>query len=104
VSSSAACIDAAGLMTRGYSTFQTNLLTIPSGVLFILMNLALAYTSKRVKERVGISSLQSWWVLIWLIVLVTIPDHTNKWAKWAILSLVQAYPVSCCLRFAARFR
>lgn len=78
----------------GYSTFQTNLLTIPSYVLFIIMNLSLAFTSKRVKERVGLSSLSSWWILIFLIVLITIPDNTNKWAKWAVLSLLQGYPVS----------
>lgn len=63
------------------------------------MNLAAAFTSKRVKERLGVSSFQSWWILIFLIVLVTIPDHTNKWAKWAILSLVQAYPVSGGCRY-----
>jgi hypothetical protein len=83
-----------GRLRSGYSTFQTNLLTIPSYVLFIIMNLSLAFTSKRVKERVGLSSLSSWWILIFLIVLITIPDNTNKWAKWAVLSLLQGYPVS----------
>ncbi|RSH92087.1 hypothetical protein EHS25_008499 [Saitozyma podzolica] len=80
------------LKNLGYSTFQTNLLTIPSYVLFIIMNLSLAFTSKRVKERVGLSSLSSCWILIFLIVLITIPDNTNKWAKWAVLSLLQGYP------------
>jgi hypothetical protein len=78
----------------GYSTFQTNLLTIPSSVLFIILNLSLAFASKRFRERVLLSSLSSWWVLVFLIVLITIPDSTNKWVKWALLSLITAYPVS----------
>jgi hypothetical protein len=86
----------------GYSTFQTNLLTIPSYVLFIIMNLSLAFTSKRVKERVGLSSLSSWWILIFLIVLITIPDNTNKWAKWAVLSLLQGYPVCTQYYYSTR--
>lgn len=77
----------------GYSTFQTNLLTIPSYVLFITFNLSLAFLSKRVKERLLLCSITPIWIITLLIALVTIPDDTNKWAKWAILSLVQAYPV-----------
>ncbi|UZJ53608.1 hypothetical protein CBS101457_002928 [Exobasidium rhododendri] len=80
------------LKSLGFSTFHTNLLTIPSSVLFILMNLGLAFLSKKVKERTLVSSLAAWWQLIFLIVLVTIPDSTGKWTKWAILSLLLAYP------------
>ncbi|WVQ83414.1 hypothetical protein IAT38_005555 [Cryptococcus sp. DSM 104549] len=77
-----------------YTTFQTNLLTIPSHVLFIFNNLALAFTSKKIKERTILSSIQPIWHLIFLIVLVTIPDDINRWAKWAIVSLLLAYPYS----------
>lgn len=44
-------------------------------------NLALGFTSKRVKERTLVASIGSWWQLILLIVLVTIPDNINHWAK-----------------------
>jgi hypothetical protein len=101
---------------RGFNTFETNLLTIPSSVLFIIVsqksafqvsptmallnlktvcsqnNLTLAWTSKKVKERTLVASIGSWWQLVFLIVLVTIPDSTNKWAKFAILTLFLAYP------------
>ncbi|RSH89722.1 hypothetical protein EHS25_001707 [Saitozyma podzolica] len=80
------------LKNLGYSTFQTNVLTIPSSVLFIILNLSLAFASKRFRERVLLSSLSSWWVLVFLIVLITIPDSTHKWVKWALLSLITAYP------------
>jgi hypothetical protein len=78
--------------TSGFNTFHTNLLTIPSAILFILNNLGLSFSSKRFKDRLGIASIGSWWQFIFLIVLVVIPDGTNKWAKWAILSLLLAYP------------
>lgn len=80
------------LKSLGFSTFATNMLTIPSSVLFIINNLGLAFFSKKVNERTLVSSLAAWWQLIFLIVLVTIPDDTSKWAKWAILSLMIAYP------------
>ncbi|TYJ53505.1 hypothetical protein B9479_005891 [Cryptococcus floricola] len=75
-----------------FSTFQTNMLTIPSNFLFIIMNLSLAFTSKRLKERLLTSSIQPIWHLIFLIALVTLPDSANRWARWAVISLTMAYP------------
>lgn len=77
----------------GYTTFETNMLAIPAQVLFIFGNLALAFSAKRFKERILLSSLAGWWTLILLIVLVHLPDNTGKWVKWVVLSLTQAYPV-----------
>jgi hypothetical protein len=68
------------------------MLMIPNHVLFILLNLALVFLSKKLKERVLVSSLASWWQLIFLIAIVTIPDSTGKWVKWAILTLLLSYP------------
>ncbi|WVQ83415.1 hypothetical protein IAT38_005556 [Cryptococcus sp. DSM 104549] len=75
-----------------YTTFQTNLLTIPSNVLFIFMNLATAFTSKKLNERTLVASLQPLWHVIFLIALICIPEDINRWAKWAIVSLLLAYP------------
>ncbi|KAN0062857.1 hypothetical protein ACQY0O_004678 [Thecaphora frezii] len=80
------------LKSLGFSTFQTNLLTIPSSLFFIINNLSLAFLSKKLNERTLIASICAWWHLILLIVLVTIPDDTSKWAKWFILSLFVGYP------------
>lgn len=68
------------------------MLMIPHYVLFMLLNLALVFSSKKLKERVLVSSLASWWQLIFLIVIVAIPDSTGKWIKWAILTLLLSYP------------
>lgn len=77
-------------MTRGFSTFHTNLLIIPSQVLFIINNLGLTFLSRAFDERTLIASLGSWWQLILMIAIVAIPDSTSAWGKYAVLSLILA--------------
>lgn len=76
----------------GFTTFETNMLTIPYMVLFIIGNLALAYIARRTGQRLVTASIQAWWHLILLIVLVTIPDSTARWAKWGVLTLFLGHP------------
>ncbi|KAL1406737.1 hypothetical protein Q8F55_006141 [Vanrija albida] len=80
------------LKSLGYSTFQTNLLTIPSQVLYLINNLALAYLSRLLNERLLTASITMWWLLILFIALVELSDDASRWARWAVISLVQAYP------------
>ncbi|WVQ87938.1 hypothetical protein IAS59_001669 [Cryptococcus gattii] len=80
------------LKALDFSTFQTNLLTIPSNVLFIFMNLGVSFLSKRLNERLIITTVQPIWHLIFLIVIIALPDDVNRWAKWAVTSLLMAYP------------
>ncbi|WOO83838.1 putative transporter [Vanrija pseudolonga] len=80
------------LRSLKFSTFQTNMLIIPSQVLFCIGNLTLAFLVRRYKERLATASLAAWWLLIWFIVLVCLPDHSSKWLKWAILTLIVGYP------------
>jgi len=68
------------------------MLQIPYQVLYIVNNLTLSYASRRWRERFVIGSWSSWYCLILFIALVVIPDSTNKWAKWALLSLIMATP------------
>ena len=76
----------------GFSTFHTNLLTIPYNVLNLINNLALTFLSKKTGERTIVASLGSWWQLILIIAIVAIPDSTGAWPKYALLSLYLAYP------------
>jgi len=80
------------LRSLKFTTFQTNLLSIPSSVLFLLNNLALAFTSKRAKERTLIASISAWWLLIFFIVLTQLPDTSSRWVKWVVLTLLLGYP------------
>ncbi|KAK4046495.1 hypothetical protein OIV83_006021 [Microbotryomycetes sp. JL201] len=79
------------LRSIGFSVFHTNLLQIPYLVLFMINNLVLSYASKRIKERTFMSSVASWCMLIILSVVVAVP-HAGKWVKYALLSLLLAYP------------
>ncbi|KAK4056236.1 hypothetical protein OIO90_002679 [Microbotryomycetes sp. JL221] len=80
------------LRSLGYSTFHTNLLLIPGAVVFIFNNVITSWASRRFNERTIFASLGSWWILFFLIALVAIPGDTNKWVKYALLSLITAWP------------
>ncbi|AFR97705.2 hypothetical protein C343_05853 [Cryptococcus neoformans C23] len=80
------------LRALNFSTFQTNLLTIPSNVMFIFMNLGVSFLSKRLNERLIVTTVQPIWHLIFLIVIIALPDDVNRWAKWVVTSLFMAYP------------
>lgn len=64
------------------------------------MNLGVSFLSKRLNERLIITTVQPIWHLIFLIVIIALPDDVNRWAKWAVTSLLMAYPVSdlCLVR------
>lgn len=76
----------------GFSTFASNMLQIPHYALFMLNNWLISTLSRRVNERSIVASLAGWWQMLFLIVLVAIPNDTNQWAKYAILTLLVAYP------------
>ncbi|KAH8547517.1 transporter-like protein [Umbelopsis sp. PMI_123] len=80
------------LKSLGFGTFNSNLLTIPSQVLFILNNLGLSYFSRWTGERSLTSMIAVVWVLPFLIALEVLPGDVNPWVKWAIVTLLVAYP------------
>ncbi|KAI9287822.1 major facilitator superfamily transporter [Umbelopsis sp. AD052] len=80
------------LKNLGFGTFNSNLLTIPGSVLFMINNLLLAYFSKWVKERALTSMAGVLWALPLLIALETIATDTNPWIRYAILILLVGYP------------
>ncbi|KDE02618.1 hypothetical protein MVLG_06828, partial [Microbotryum lychnidis-dioicae p1A1 Lamole] len=46
----------------------------------------------QVEPRLLVASIGSFWQLLFLIVLVAIPDNLGRWAKYAITSLLLAFP------------
>ncbi|KAG2185723.1 hypothetical protein INT43_002158 [Umbelopsis isabellina] len=89
------------LKNLGFGTFNSNLLTIPSSILFILNvgivgllidNIGLTYLSRWTKERSLTSMLAVVWALPFLIALEVLPGDINQWVKYAIVSLLVAYP------------
>ncbi|GAB5589362.1 hypothetical protein Unana1_04262 [Umbelopsis nana] len=82
------------LKNLGFGTFNSNLLTIPGSVLFIINNLTLSYFSRWAKERAFTSMAGVLWALPLLIALEVLPADTNPWVKYAVLILLVGYPYS----------
>jgi hypothetical protein len=82
------------LKALGFNTFQTNLLTIPSSVLFIIQLLFWTWLSERINQRLVIGLISQLWAIPLLIALETLPTefHGAKWARFALSSLAVGYP------------
>ncbi|KAF3053900.1 hypothetical protein E8E11_011733 [Didymella keratinophila] len=80
------------LRQLGFSTFQANMLLIPSQFLFAVQLLIVTWISKKLKERAIVSSLSNFWIFPWLVALVTLPASTNPWVRYALLSGLLSYP------------
>ena len=82
------------LKALGFSTFNTNLLVIPSSVLFILQLQFWTWVSEKINQRFLVGLMSQLWAIPLLIALETLPKvfpHSN-WVRYAISSLVVGYP------------
>ncbi|PSN61237.1 MFS general substrate transporter [Corynespora cassiicola Philippines] len=80
------------LRSLGFGTFQTNLLTIPAYVLFIVQLLFWTWLSERVNERFLIGLVSQIWALPLLIAMEVLPAGASPWARWALSSLMVGHP------------
>jgi hypothetical protein len=82
------------LKALGFSTFNTNLLVIPSSVLFIMQLLFWTWVSEKINQRFLVGLISQIWVIPLLIALEVLPTkfpHSN-WVRYAISSLIVGYP------------
>jgi len=80
------------LKSFGFSTFHTNLLTIPYNFLFLCNNFGITWLSKKTGERTFVATLGTVWQFAVMLAIVLIPDSTNSWVKYALLTLFLGYP------------
>ncbi len=81
------------LRTLGFSTFNTNLLTIPSSVLHIIILLSITKTSQVIGEKSLLSLIQPLWFLPCLAALRWWPgSQVETWETYAILVLLIGGP------------
>lgn len=80
------------LKRLGYSTFNSNMLTIPAAVLQIITMLTLSYSSDYFNERAFHCFLGEFWILPILAALITIPDGGRNWARFSMITLISGYP------------
>ncbi|KAI9659103.1 MAG: hypothetical protein M1821_002063 [Bathelium mastoideum] len=77
----------------GFSTFNTNLLSIPCQVISIFTLLGVTRLSEWVGERSLISSLMNLWVLPCLVALRWWSGtNVNAWGTWALATTLLSYP------------
>lgn len=82
------------LKSLGFSTFNTNLLVIPSSVLFMIQLLFWTWLSEKLNQRFLIGLVSQIWVIPLLIALEVLPAHVPhaQWVRYAISSLIVGYP------------
>ncbi|KAJ5749660.1 hypothetical protein N7533_006688 [Penicillium manginii] len=80
------------LRSQGFTTFQTNLLTIPSAVIGIITLISITWVAERTNQRLLWGAGVEVWNLVLLIALELLPQRTLPWPRWAILTLLVASP------------
>ncbi|CAM1500827.1 Fc.00g099890.m01.CDS01 [Cosmosporella sp. VM-42] len=86
------------LRNLGFSTFDSNLLSIPTQVLGAITMLLLTYFSEIWNERAFLGAFGQLWVLPNLISLAVLPNSTPSWAKFAVLTVLLSYPSAHALQ------
>lgn len=80
------------LKRLGFSTFDSNMLTIPSAVLQIILMLALAYSSNHFSERTWHCVFGEFFCLPLLAALLALPSGRYNWGRFSISTLISGYP------------
>ncbi|KZT50289.1 putative transporter [Calocera cornea HHB12733] len=80
------------LKALGFGTFNSNLLTIPNSVLFIINLLLVTQLSRRVNERSLVGAIGNLWTIPLLVALILMPDTANPWSRYTVLTLLLGYP------------
>ncbi|OTA96466.1 hypothetical protein M434DRAFT_19699 [Hypoxylon sp. CO27-5] len=76
----------------GFDTFNSNLLTIPSVALGTITMLVLTYLSEALNERALMGLFAQLWILPNIIALAVLPSSASPWVKYAVVSIMLAYP------------
>lgn len=80
------------LRKLGFSTTQSNLLSIPSVVLGMFTLLLSSYLSEFIDSRICATVILQFWALPLLIALETFTKHTSSWVTYAVVTLITGYP------------
>ncbi|RHZ54231.1 putative MFS transporter [Aspergillus thermomutatus] len=80
------------LKRLGFSTFDANMLSIPSAALQIILMLALSKSSDFFKERTFHCVIGELWSLPLLAALLALPAHGYNWPRFAITTMISGYP------------
>ncbi|KAK0465495.1 major facilitator superfamily domain-containing protein [Desarmillaria tabescens] len=80
------------LRNLGFDTTESNLLSIPSTVIGIIMLLFTSFLSESINSRVIATVVLQLWALPLLIALYTFNSNTSEWVYFAVVTLVTGFP------------
>ncbi|KAH8906744.1 MFS general substrate transporter [Coniochaeta sp. PMI_546] len=80
------------LKQLGFDTFQTNLLTIPGYVLFLLQLILWTWVSEKINNRFLIVLMCQFYMLPLVIALEVLPNTASPWAWYAPSALLVGFP------------
>ncbi|KAH0834881.1 allantoate permease [Lanmaoa asiatica] len=90
------------LRDAGFSTFQTNLLTIPSQALGIITMFIITLVSESVGERTIVAMMEDLWALPFLVVLYVLPSSPNPWIFFGVVTGLLSYPYVIIVGWCSR--
>lgn len=76
------------LRALGFDTFETNLLTVPAWVLFLLQLIFWTWVSEKINNRFLIVLICQFYMLPLVIALEVLPSNASPWAWYALSALV----------------
>lgn len=81
------------LKSLGFGTFETNLLTIPASVLFLIQLIFWTWFSEKINNRFLIVLMSQIWVFPLLVALEVLgPNQGGPWARYALSILLYGFP------------
>ncbi|KAJ5087567.1 hypothetical protein N7456_011183 [Penicillium angulare] len=80
------------LKSIGFTTFQTNLLVIPSAVVAIITMIGTTWLAERFNQRLLLGACAELWYLVLVITLEVLPEKAMPWPRWAVLTLLVGAP------------
>ena len=80
------------LRRLGFSVFDSNMLSIPSAALQIVLMLGLAKSSEYFNERAFHCLIGEIWSLPMFVALLTLPATSHSWARFTLTTMISGYP------------
>lgn len=80
------------LKTMGFTTFETNLLSIPAYALFVIQLVFWTWLSERINQRFLLGIIAELWNLAAIIALEVLPADVNPWSRYLITVLLVGSP------------
>lgn len=80
------------LKALGFDTFETNLLTVPAYVLYLIQLIFWTWVSERINSRFWVVLVAQAWFLPLVLALELLPANASPWAWYAASALLLGYP------------